>query len=409
MDVLSIPVSNEYYRMFINKNKKLQLLKTNKDESSIKVCKIIGKTTLKKGLVQLNLFDVRCILVKKDNYKVGESLLLELPSQKIKEHFKINDIPQFMEKIRKKELYQYDLHKDYIFRNLITDDIVIGRLIDVKFIDDITDFEEFIITNLKTNQINFLKSSKYSRIQFNMNEIYFFHKNIPLTLIDIKLTNNHKEAYYLFSDRNGNKIRKPILKTRLPNSVSSIKDLKGNEIFLKNKGELNIFSCTNVKPSDKLNDFQIEISNIQDHEGIKTYPLSELIIRPKKIYLSISRSDSFRKSEIKLMNWLSKRQLQVFLHLKKPVNNLEIGYIQEIIAEIQNLAINSSKGKNKDKSKILFKNIFGKELKIPYKELEMINFKYNSVAIQLKSETSLTSRLGLKILKKFKPEQIIIP
>ncbi len=32
-----------------------------------------------------------------------------------------------------------------------------------------------------------------------------------------------------------------------------------------------------------------------------------------------------------------------------------------------------------------------------------------SAVIQLKSETSVTSRLGFKILKKFKPERIIMP
>ncbi len=88
MDVLSIPVSNEEYRMHINKNKKLQLLSIPNEEASSKVCKIIGKTTLKKGKHQLNLFDGKNILVKEDKYKIGESVHIKLPSQEIIEVFK---------------------------------------------------------------------------------------------------------------------------------------------------------------------------------------------------------------------------------------------------------------------------------------------------------------------------------
>ena len=53
-------------------------------------------------------------------------------------------------------------------------------------------------------------------------------------------------------------------------------------------------------------------------------------------------------------------------------------------------------------------NIFGKEIKIPYEKIELIEFEYKTGLIQLKSETSLSSRLGFRILKKFKPDRIII-
>ena len=180
-------------------------------------------------------------------------------------------------------------------------------------------------------------------------------------------------------------------------------------MILKIKGELKIFTCTNVIPAYNLNEIQIEISDIQNQETNIRYPLSELIIRPKNVFLSISRSYSFRESEVNLMKWLKKRHLQVFIYLKKPVNNLEIGYIQIIDVNIQKSKKDSHKGKNNDRNVILFNNIFGKEIEIPYKELDIITFEYNSAVIQLKSETSVTSKLGFKILKKFKPERIIMP
>jgi len=45
---------------------------------------------------------------------------------------------------------------------------------------------------------------------------------------------------------------------------------------------------------------------------------------------------------------------------------------------------------------------------VPFNQIEMIYFEYNTALIQLKSETSVSSRLGFRILKKFKPESILI-
>jgi small subunit ribosomal protein S4e len=87
LDVLSLPVSGEYYRMLISKSRKLYLKSIPKEESNLKVSKIVGKTTLKGNLIQLNLDDSRNLLVKEDKYKVQDSLLLELPEQKIKAHY----------------------------------------------------------------------------------------------------------------------------------------------------------------------------------------------------------------------------------------------------------------------------------------------------------------------------------
>jgi len=87
MDVLSFPEINKHYRLVINKHGKLDLISINKDEANFKVCKIIGKTKLKKGLLQLNLDDSSNIIVKEDKYKLGDSLVIEFPNN-IKEVLK---------------------------------------------------------------------------------------------------------------------------------------------------------------------------------------------------------------------------------------------------------------------------------------------------------------------------------
>jgi len=88
MDVLSIPKTKNNFRMLLNKNGYLYLKKIDEKEASIKPCKIISKKPVKKK-TQLNLFDGKNILVEKDNYKVGDSVLFELPSKKIINHLKL--------------------------------------------------------------------------------------------------------------------------------------------------------------------------------------------------------------------------------------------------------------------------------------------------------------------------------
>ncbi|MFX1327738.1 MAG: M48 family metalloprotease [Promethearchaeota archaeon] len=332
-----------------------------------------------------------------------------IANQKFKELFNISDISFLMNQLKRKDLYKFDIQKSFLFRNLITNQIIIGKLKDVQFIDDITDPDQLIVINLRSSKINYLNSSLYSRFQYDLNEKYFLNKKIPLILVDINLENDNKKGYYYFKDKNNNEIKKPIIKTKLPYSLSLIKNFKDHEIFFKIKGALRILICKNIIPANNLKDFKLEFADIENQdEKVLNYSLSELIIQPKKIYMSISKSSIFRESEINVINWLSKRNLKSFIYLKKPVNNLEIGYIRSIDPFSQNFKKDFINQMNKNEYLISLHNIFGRKIKIPYNKLELISFEYNSAMIQVKSATSLSSRLGYKILKKFKPDRIIM-
>ncbi|MBC8500458.1 MAG: 30S ribosomal protein S4e [DPANN group archaeon] len=89
LDILSIPKTNEYYLMLINTQNKLLFQSIDKKESNQKICKITGKKIVKKGLTQLKTLDGRIILVKKDTYKTGDTVLVSLPKQEIKEVLKL--------------------------------------------------------------------------------------------------------------------------------------------------------------------------------------------------------------------------------------------------------------------------------------------------------------------------------
>ncbi len=84
-DVLSFPLTNQHYRLIIDKDGILKPTSISKEESQLKILKIIGKTFVHKKL-QLNLMDGRNVFFEKQHYKVNDSLLITVPGQLVKEH-----------------------------------------------------------------------------------------------------------------------------------------------------------------------------------------------------------------------------------------------------------------------------------------------------------------------------------
>ena len=78
LDILSLNDINEYFRVILDKKGKIDLIKIGKEESMLKLCKIVGKKLLIKGKIQLNLYDGKNIVVQENSYKVGDVILLNL-------------------------------------------------------------------------------------------------------------------------------------------------------------------------------------------------------------------------------------------------------------------------------------------------------------------------------------------
>lgn len=97
-DVIEIPKIGKQYRLTTTRSG-LGLIEIQKKEASLKLCRINDKTMIRGGKPQLNLHDGRNVplergktkKVKGDVYKTGDSLLIELPSQKIIEHLKMEE------------------------------------------------------------------------------------------------------------------------------------------------------------------------------------------------------------------------------------------------------------------------------------------------------------------------------
>ena len=88
-DTISIPAQNQHFRITFDKQGKIAKIPIQKEETTKKISKVIGKTSLKKGKLQLNLSDGRNILTTDKTISVGDTLLIEVPTQKIQQHFKL--------------------------------------------------------------------------------------------------------------------------------------------------------------------------------------------------------------------------------------------------------------------------------------------------------------------------------
>jgi small subunit ribosomal protein S4e len=87
-DVVTIPAIGKSYRAVPSK-KVMTFIEIPKSEANVKICRIQNKTTVSGGKTQLNLHDGKNVIVEKDEYKTGDSLLIELPSLKVLDHFRL--------------------------------------------------------------------------------------------------------------------------------------------------------------------------------------------------------------------------------------------------------------------------------------------------------------------------------
>lgn len=88
IDIITIPKTNDNYRLIIDTDGILKPVAVSKEDSKLKVLKIIGKNHVK-GKTQLNLMNGLNVLFEKHHYKVGDSLLMTLPDNIVKEHLSL--------------------------------------------------------------------------------------------------------------------------------------------------------------------------------------------------------------------------------------------------------------------------------------------------------------------------------
>lgn len=89
MDSITIPLLKESFRVILNDKGKLDVIKIDDNESKLKICRLNGKT-MYSNKIQLNLSDARNILSDKKDLAVGDSVLIDVPGQNIKDALKLD-------------------------------------------------------------------------------------------------------------------------------------------------------------------------------------------------------------------------------------------------------------------------------------------------------------------------------
>jgi small subunit ribosomal protein S4e len=84
MDVVEFAGSSFAYRMLPVRGSLVHPVKVEGEEKRVKLCQVLKKLTTKGGRIQLGTHDGRSFLVEDGSkYSVGDSLLVEVPNQKI--------------------------------------------------------------------------------------------------------------------------------------------------------------------------------------------------------------------------------------------------------------------------------------------------------------------------------------
>lgn len=88
MDIIEIPAVKERWLVLFDSKGKIKLNKLTLKGAKYKLCRIMNKSLVKGGKVQLNLHDGRNILVdpKEDGYKTKDTILLDLKKNRIAGH-----------------------------------------------------------------------------------------------------------------------------------------------------------------------------------------------------------------------------------------------------------------------------------------------------------------------------------
>ena len=88
MDVLTVGEDN--FRCVLDTNGKLRYRAITKKSAKSKICRVMGKKTIKGGSTQIHLHDGRNIVTdNKSNYNTGDSLVISLPNQEVTTHIEM--------------------------------------------------------------------------------------------------------------------------------------------------------------------------------------------------------------------------------------------------------------------------------------------------------------------------------
>jgi len=97
MDIIEVISLNKAFRVLPDRNGKLMLKQVSDDEKEFKLCKVLGKTTLKAGTTQLNLSGGRTLTLKTTeshpdtHFKTSDVVKIKIPDNEILDLLKLDE------------------------------------------------------------------------------------------------------------------------------------------------------------------------------------------------------------------------------------------------------------------------------------------------------------------------------
>ena len=88
LDVVELPGMKLHYRILLSKQGKLVLHPIDEKEASIRPCKIQSKRIVAGGKIQIAFADGTTMFTDNKEYKAGDTLVLSMPDNKVREHLK---------------------------------------------------------------------------------------------------------------------------------------------------------------------------------------------------------------------------------------------------------------------------------------------------------------------------------
>ncbi len=91
MDILSIPDLQKNYTVLYDLRGNFIFHEISSEAAGAKLCKIVDKTILRGKKVQLNLYDGKNIIVERDAYHSGDTVVVSLKDMKVTKHIKLEN------------------------------------------------------------------------------------------------------------------------------------------------------------------------------------------------------------------------------------------------------------------------------------------------------------------------------
>ncbi len=88
-DTISIEQIDKHYRVVVDQNARLKLIEIESDESRLLPLKVISKTVLRGGKLQVSFNNGWTMLADKKDYALGDGIILDVNGKKVKSHLKL--------------------------------------------------------------------------------------------------------------------------------------------------------------------------------------------------------------------------------------------------------------------------------------------------------------------------------